>query len=256
MSLEILRRQARLQAHLTARQFQIRYRRSLLGWLWAFIQPLSRLAIFAFVFTRVIPLGIEDYPSFLFTGIIAWSWFSSGVLSSTSAPLHLSYLLFHPTVHRFTIPVVSVASETMDFLAALPLLWIFTTATTDGSSSVLWFLPVIMVVQFTLMVGLGALLSTAHVYTRDIQRVVEVALSLGFYVTPVFYHPEQIPEGLRWLSDINPMAHIIRAYRLVLLDGRLPDLGEFSWLALACAAVWIAGFYLYGQASRWFVDEL
>ena len=251
-----LARQARLQGHLTLRQFQIRYRRSLLGWLWAFVQPLSRLAILSFVFTQVIPLGIENYPAFLFTGIVAWSWFSSGLISANSAPMHLRHLLLQPSVHRFALPVVSVASDTLDFLAALLLLLVFTTLTAGGPGLALWFLPVIMVVQFILIAGLGALLSTAHVYVRDIQRVVEVALALGFYITPVFYSPDQIPAGLRWVVHVNPMAHIISAYRTVFLEGRLPDLYRFGGVAAGCAAIAAVGFYVFERSSRTFVDEL
>ena len=144
------------------REFKLRYRRSVLGWLWAFVQPLTRLAILTFVFTQVIPLGIDNYPVFLFSGIIAWTWFSNGIVSATASPLALRYLLFQP-VRRFIVPTVSVASDSIDFVLALPVLLGFAAVAGGQLGWNLLFLPVIMTVQFALVVGLGAILATAHV---------------------------------------------------------------------------------------------
>ena len=245
----------RLQAHLVAREFRLRYRRSVLGWLWAFVQPLSRLAILTFVFTQVIPLGIDNYPVFLFSGIISWTWFSNGIVSATASPLALRYLLFQP-IRRFIVPTVSVASDSIDFLLALPVLLGFAAVAGGRLGWTLLFLPVIMTVQFALVVGLGAILATAHVRVRDVQRIVEVILTLGFYVTPVLYQPRNLPERFQWLADVNPMAHLIAAYRLVIVDGVLPDLREFSIVALVCGSLAVLGYLVYGRFSSKFVDEL
>ncbi len=244
-----------LQAHLVAREFRLRYRRSVLGWLWAFVQPLTRLAIFTFVFTRVIPLGIDNYPVFLFSGIIAWTWFSNGIISATTSPLALRYLLFQP-IRRFIVPTVSVASDSIDFVLAFPILLAFAVIAGGRLEWSLLFVPVIMVVQFALVVGLGALFATAQVWVRDVQKVIEVFLALGFYITPVFYQPDQIPEGFRWMAELNPMAHLIAAYRVVIIEGVLPDLAGFSVVALLSGAIAALGYLVYGRFSASFVDEL
>ncbi len=245
----------RLQAHLVAREFRLRYRRSVLGWLWAFVQPLTRLAILTFVFSQVIPLGIDNYPVFLFSGIVAWTWFSNGIVSATASPLALRYLLFQP-VRRFIVPTVSVASDSIDFVLALPVLLGFAAVAGGRLGWNLLFLPVIMTVQFALVVGLGAILATAHVRVRDVQRIVEVILTLGFYLTPVLYQPGHLPERFQWLADANPMAHLIAAYRLVIIDGVLPDLREFSLVALGCGSLAVLGYRVYARFSTKFVDEL
>jgi lipopolysaccharide transport system permease protein len=245
----------RLQAHLVAREFRLRYRRSVLGWLWAFVQPLARLAILTFVFTQVIPLGIDNYPVFLFSGIISWTWFSNGVMSATASPLALRYLLFQP-IRRFIVPTVSVASDSIDFVLALPILLGFAVIAGGRLGWSLLFLPVVMTVQFALVVGLGAMLATAHVWVRDVQKIVEVALTLGFYVTPVLYQPGQVPERFQWIAELNPMAHLISAYRVVIIEGGLPNLREFAVVAFFCGAIATLGYFVYGRFSTKFVDEL
>lgn len=245
----------RLQAHLVGREFKLKYRRSLLGWLWAFAQPLSRLAIFAFIFTRVIPLGIPNYPLFLFTGIVAWTWFANGTLSAMASPLKLRFLLFQP-INRFILPNVSVASDLIDFLLALAVLGVFALASGTRLGWSLLFVPVIMVFQFLLIVGLGSLFATAHVWARDTQKIIEVLLTLGFYVTPVFYRASQIPERFRWMTELNPMAHLISAYRATIIEGVFPDPRSFTAAALGCVLAAGLGNLVYRQFSMRFVDEL
>src|SRR5918992_5088836 len=103
-----------LVTHLVAREFRLRYRRALFGWLWAVGSPIARLAILTYVFTRVLPLDIPNYPVFVFTGLIAWAWFSSGVSSATSSVIDRRDLLFRPGLSRPAVPVVSVLNDGFD----------------------------------------------------------------------------------------------------------------------------------------------
>ncbi|HYY44326.1 MAG TPA: ABC transporter permease, partial [Actinomycetota bacterium] len=117
-------------------------------------------------------------------------------------------------------------------------------------------LPVILGVQLMLTLGLGFALCAANVYFRDVRLFVDVATLLGWYITPIFYEPRSVPESFRFILDINPMAHLITAYRDILLYGRLPDFGSFALLTAACGAILGIGYLLYRAASPTFVDEL
>jgi lipopolysaccharide transport system permease protein len=244
-----------LVAHLVGREFRLRYRRAFLGWLWAIGSPLARLAILTYVFTRVLPLGIDNYPVFAFTGLIAWQWFAGGISSATTSAVDRRDLLFRPGLPRGAVPVVSVLTDGLDYIAALPVLLVFMLVG-DGVPLTALALPVVLFVQFLLTVGMGFALCTANVYVRDVNLFVGMTTLLGWYVTPVFYPPSEVPENYRFVLQLNPMAHLLDAYRAVLIEGRLPGLGTSIVLFTACSLIFAAGYLVYRRASPLFVDEL
>ena len=208
-----------------------------------------------FVFTTVLPLGIPNYPVFMFTGLIAWAWFSAGVASATSSAIDRRDLLFRPGVPRAAVPIVSVLTDAIDYFAALPVLIVFLLIG-DGVPATALALPVILAVQMMLTLGLGFALCAANVYLRDVRLFVDVALLLGFYLSPVFYDVGQIPAAYRFVPNLNPMAHLLSAYRNVLIDGQLPDPVSFAVLTAVCSGVLAVGYAIYRATSPSFVDEL
>lgn len=244
-----------LVTHLVAREFRVRYRQALLGWLWAVGSPLTRLVILTYIFTEVLPLGIENYAVFAFTGLIAWHWFSSGVSSACTSAVDRRELLLRPGIPRTAVPVVSVLVDGLDYLAALPVLAAFLLLG-EGLSPAVAVFPLILLFQFLLTAGFGFALCTANVYVRDVHLFVNVATLVGWYVTPVFYHPDAVPEGYRWVLHLNPMAHLLAAYRMILIHGVVPAVGEILGLGAICLVIFIAGYFIFRAASPLFVDEL
>jgi lipopolysaccharide transport system permease protein len=245
-----------LVTHLVGREFRLRYRRALFGWLWAIGSPLARLVILIFVFTRVLPLGIPNYPVFVFSGLIAWMWFSAGLSSATSSALDRRDLLFRPGLPRAAVPVVSVLTDGLDYFAALPILLLFLVLG-DGVPVTALALPVVLGVQLMLTLGLGYALCAANVYLRDVRLLVDIGTLLGFYLTPVFYSRESVTAANPLVLDLNPMAHLLAAYRAILLPpGHLPELGPFLVLSAFCAAVFVGGYAIYRRVSPSFVDEI
>jgi lipopolysaccharide transport system permease protein len=241
--------------HLVAREFRLRYRQAVLGWIWAIAQPLARFAVLAFLFTQVVRLDIAHYPAFLFSGLLSWSWFSSGLSSATASAVDRRDLLFRPGVPRVTVPVISVLADGLDLVAALPVLGLFLLAG-PGLHLAILALPGVMAVQALLTLGLGLMLCSLHVYLRDTKLLVDTALVLGFYLTPVFYTAQSVPARYRPLIDLNPMTHIVQAYRQVLVNGHLPTEPSFQLTALASMAVFVIGLAVYHRLSPAFVDEL
>jgi lipopolysaccharide transport system permease protein len=241
--------------HLVLREVHLRYRRSVLGWLWSIAQPVARFLVLAFVFTTVLPLDVPNYAVFLFSGLIGWLWFSAGVVSATSSAVDRRDLLMRPGIPRMIVPVISVLTDATDYVAALPVLAVILLF--SGGIPVTWLLlPVVLLPMFMLILGLGYALCAGNVYVRDVKIVVGVATLLGFYVTPVFYTPEQIPERFRWLLDVNPVATLLSIQRDVLVEGVLPDgLQLLSSYAVGTVAL-VAGGLIYHRASHTFVDEL
>lgn len=241
--------------HLVGREFRLRYRRALLGWTWAIAEPLARFAVLVFLFTHLLPLDIPNYPAFLFAGIIAWSWFASGVASATTSAVDRRELFLRPELPRTIVPIVSVLTDFLDYLAAFPVLVVFLLAS-GGIPPTAILLPALLVTQFLLMLGIGYLLCAANVFLRDVRLMVSVVLMAMFYMTPVFYSASSIPPRYRVMIDLNPMAYLLAAYRDVLIEGRMPDGGTMIVLAAACVAICGLGYVVYGRASATFLDEL
>jgi lipopolysaccharide transport system permease protein len=244
-----------LVAHLVAREFRLRYRRPLFGWVWAVAEPLARLLVLSFLFSRLLPLDIPDYPAFLFTGLIAWTWFASGVSGATTAAVDRQDLLHRPGFPRAAVPVVSVLASGLDYLAALPVLAGFLLFS-GGIPLTASLLPFILAPQVLLTVGLGFALCACNVHLRDTRLVVNLALTVGFYVTPVFYSEADLGGRFSLFFDLNPMARLLAMQRDILVAGHLPDGSDFLLTTGLCAVVTLAGYAIFRTASPTLVDEL
>ncbi|MDQ1535077.1 MAG: lipopolysaccharide transport system permease protein [Actinomycetota bacterium] len=245
-----------LVLHLVSREFRLRYRRAFIGWIWSVGQPLLRFAVFAYVFTKVIHVGnIPEYPAFLFIGIVAWTWFASGLMSATSSVLLRSDLLLRPGVPRAAAPVVSVLTDMLDFVAALPIIAVFLLFS-GGIAPYALLLPVLMLIELLLILGIGMALCSANVYLRDVQIITGLVLLLGFYLTPVFYSRKLLPSTLTFFYDLNPVARLLGAYRDILIYHRYPATLPLLVVAAFSVAVFAAGYAIYHRASATFVDQL
>jgi lipopolysaccharide transport system permease protein len=244
-----------LVAHLVAREFKLRYRQAFLGWAWALAEPLMRFAVLSFMFTKILPLDIPNYSAHLFTGLIAWTWFSSGLISATNSAVDRQELFMRPDLPRAAVPVVGVLADGLDYLTALPIL-AFVLLQSGSITITALALPAVLAVQFFLTLGLGYFLCAANVYLRDVRHMVLVALSLLFYLTPIFYDLESVPANIQPVISMNPMTHLMDAYRAILIEGRLPAMGPFLTLAGGCVVLCLAGYAVYRQVSKSFLDEL
>jgi lipopolysaccharide transport system permease protein len=241
--------------HLVALEFRVRYSRSVIGWTWSILQPVSRLVILSFIFTRAIPLDIDNYAAFLFVGLVSWQWFSSGVSASTNSLVGQSGLLSRPGLHLAVLPTVAVLSAALDAFVALLILLVFLMFTVGISASIV-LLPVLIVLQFMLIVGVGALLCVANVYSRDVRLLVDLLLVLGFYLTPVFYKYELLPDEVQQVVALNPMTWMIGVQRAVLIGGDLPGTATVVKLVVICCVLFGAGIVVFHRTSHSVIDEL
>ena len=245
-----------LLRELLVREIKLRYERSFLGVAWSILNPLAQILIFTFLFRFVFRLDIPNYPVFVFTGVLAWNWFRDGLMLTTSAMTSNRELIRQPGFPLPVLPVVTVVTPLIDLLAALPVLVLFLVLGGGRLTAAILALPLVMAVEFLLILGLGYLLASVHVTFRDMRHVLGVGLMFLFYLTPVFYSADMIPEALQPLYNLNPMAHLIGAYRTILLEGTLPDWRPLLILAVGvCALLWV-GWAFFVRASDHFVEEL
>ncbi|HET6305054.1 MAG TPA: ABC transporter permease [Myxococcota bacterium] len=233
-----------LTLHLVARDLASRQRGSLLGWLWSLAPPLLQLVLVHFLFTRVVPLGVENYALFLLTGILAWSGFSRGLAAATDSLEANRSLVLRPGFPTPLLPLVAVLVAFVDQCLALPILLV-AVAATSGLAPAVALLPALLAIQLALTTGLAWCLAPLQVFLRDTRHLVGIALSLGFWITPIFYAPRRLPDALGFLHDANPMAQLIAAQRAILLHGTLPDAAPLALVAGLSLVLLVAGFAVF-----------
>lgn len=244
-----------LVVHLALREIASAHRFTLLGWLWPLVRQLAQLAVLVVVFSTFLDLGIEHFAVYVFSGLVAWSWFSTSLYEACGAIAGRRHLVLQPGLPTITLPVVATAVPLVDLLMALPVLLIM--AATQGLLS--WWallLPVIVAVQFVLTVGLAWIVASVTVYMRDTPNVVGVGLTMLFYFTPVFYSLDRVPQPYHDILYLNPMVALLDAYRDVLMEGRPPGAAAMVALGVGATSVAAIGCLVFRRLRDGFVDEL
>ena len=232
------------------------YKDSFLGMVWTVINPLAQLLIYVFLFRIVLSLDIPRYSSFAFTGVLVYTWFQSALSDATSVIRDNADLVALPGFSVPILPVISVATTLINFGIALPLLLLIIAIDGTTWSLSLTALPVLLLLQFVFTLGLAYLAAAANVYVRDVEHLLGVALQLYFFLTPIFYALDAVPAAYQWVYTINPMAHLITAYRDVLLHGTAPDWSVLGVLALVSMTLLGLGMRVFSTASRRFLEML
>ena len=241
---------------LVGRDMKLRYKRSILGVAWSLLTPLAQLAVFYLTFDVLLPLNIPNYPAFLFSGLLAWNWFQGSLYQATSAIVDNRELMKRPGFPAAILPAVTVSSNLIHFLLALPILFIFLLLGGTGLTSAVLALPLVIAIQFILTLSLAYFTATFYVTFRDTQHLLGVVLNLLFFLTPVFYKSSDLPSQYQTLYHLNPMVHLIESYRAILLTGILPDGISLLLLTVVAIAILALGYYVFRKASDHFVDHL
>ncbi len=179
---------------LVDRDMKLLYKRSLLGIAWTLINPLLQLMVFVFVFQVILPVNIPQYSSFVFIGLLVWTWFQNSLFQATGVIISNRALIRQPGFPNEILPVVTVLTGLIHFILALPVLFIFLMI--DGvqfQPILLLLLPILQTIQFVLTVSLSYFLAALNVTFRDTQHTLGVLLQLWFYVTPIFYAVKNVP---------------------------------------------------------------
>jgi ABC-type polysaccharide/polyol phosphate export permease len=248
---------------LVARDLKARYRGSVLGFFWSFINPLLLLSIYSFVFATVLPARIDDdglrpYALFMFCGILPWTWFSSSILESSNVLIAGGNLIKKVLFPAEVLPFVTVLANMVHFVLGLPILAVFLIYYQRPLDPIelLWF-PVIVAVQLLLLLGLSLFVSALTVHFRDLKDILGNLLTFWFFATPIIYPMSQAPQEYRWLLNLNPMTHLAISYQEVLFY--IGPHGHWKWLmALLVASLFVffAGYFVFDRLRDSFAEEV
>lgn len=245
-----------LLVDLVVRHFRARYTDSMLGLVWAVVNPLMQLLTFYFLFQVVMSLEIPRYTSFAFIGLIVWGWFSSTLTDSVKVLKSSREVIEQPGFPALVLPFVSVATNMVDFLIALPIVGIIILFEDHPFHSTLVALPIIVAIQFAFTLGLAYIVAGVNAAFRDTQHLLGVLLRLYFFLTPIFYALDSIPERYLPFFVLNPMTQIIEAYRAVLMEGTMPQWIPLLLVAGLSSLSITLGMRVYRWAQYRYLEEL
>lgn len=261
-----------LFSNLALRELRAKYRRSILGWTWSMLNPLSTMVIYTIVFKYFLhanpppgnPSGVDQYSVWLLCALLPWIFFQNCVNGSIAALLGNSNLIKKTYFPRALLPAASTAANLVMHLIEMSVLLVVLLAFSNWRA--LAFLPLTLCfigIMAIFALGFGLLFSVVNVYFRDVEHFTSILFLIWMYLTPLVY-PETFLtqhrpiEGISLLAifKVNPMTDFAECFRSTLYDGRFPPLGPTVYVIGFSLAILAIGFYVFGRLEGRLAEEL
>lgn len=245
-----------LLGQFVVRDIKIKYRRSVLGYLWSLLNPLLMMLVLTAVFSNFFKFDIPNFPVYLLSGQILFGFLSEGSSAAMSSISENGALIRKVYIPKYMFPLSRVTSSFVTLLFSLVALVIVMLATGSSFSliTLLFPLPLIYVYIFTL--GMGLLMSTLAVFFRDMTHLFSVLLTLWMYMTPIIYPISMVPDFVKDIITYNPMYYYVELFREIILYNQLPTL-ELNLICLACSiATLVFGLFVFYKNQHKFVFHL
>jgi lipopolysaccharide transport system permease protein len=244
------------------REFQLKYRNSLLGAAWTLLNPLAMISVYTVVFAEIMRSrlpGVESrfaYSIYLCAGILAWGLFAEIVGRSQTMFLDNANLIKKLQFPRLCLPVIVLVNAALNFAIIFGIFTAFLVVSGNFPGKVFFTLPLVWAVQILFALGLGVLLGVLNVFFRDVGQLFTIVIQFWFWLTPIVYSVRILPEAMQRLIRLNPMTPLVGAYQSVLVNGKSPDwsslLPVFALAVVLCAL----GMRLFRKRVGEMVDEL
>jgi len=262
-----------LIGNLVIRDLKVRYKNSVLGFLWSLLNPLLLMLVFTVVFTVMLPnYSVPSFPAFVLCGLLPWNFFTTSIMTSVTSISGSGHLVKKVYFPREVLTISNVLANFVNFLLALPVLFGLMAAFGIPFTAWLLYLPLIMVVELLFTMGVSLVLATLNVFYRDTAVIMEVLVQAWFFLTPVFYPIDLLPataKVLGWtfplrraLYIVNPMASIIASYRSILygnVDGSPPTAPGWDFFlrtAITALLAFVIGYAVFRRHSSRFAEEV
>ncbi len=240
---------------LVGRHLRARYRGSILGFVWSFLNPLCLLAVYSFVFLYYMRFdSIENYSLFLFVGLLPWLWFSSGLLESVGSISGGGNLITKSLFPPHILPLVSVLTNLVHFLLAIPVLILFMLFSgVMPQLSLAWF-PLVVFIELIFLAGLALMFSALNVQFRDVQHVLGNVMTFWFFLCPILYSVATIPDKFKPTIYLNPVALYTIMYRRIFLEGVSPGAMEVCLGILFAVVTFVLGNWVFNKCRDEFAE--
>ena len=244
--LSIIRELERYKALLFAlvtRHLHMRYRGSVLGFLWSFLNPLMLMLVYVLVFRFYIRFeDVSEYTFYLFVGLLPWLWTTSALSEGAASIVSSGHLVTKSMFPAHILPLVAVVTTATHFLLTLPILFGYMAIQGLPFHLTLLLLPAVIGMHFVLLYGMVLALGSLNVQFRDVQHVLANVLTLLFFLCPILYPVDRVPAEFRATIDLNPFALLTLCYHAVVIEGVLP-----AWQAVATVLAFALAALLVGE---------
>ena len=249
----LLRKYRPLLDQLVLRDLKVKYRRSILGYLWSLLNPLLMMCVMTLVFSYVFRFSVENYPVYVIIGQTVWNFFFESTNMAMSSILNNGALIRKVYIPKLIFPISRVASSfvTMIFsLAAILIVMIFTGV---QFTPALLMLPFVLLCLFLFCLGIGIALSALAVYFRDMMHLYGVLTTAWMYFTPIFWTVDILPANVLPLIQLNPLVHYISYFRSLVLEGAVPPFSEHVICLTLSLIVLAGGIALFRRTQKNFI---
>lgn len=245
-----------LLQNLILKDFRIRYRNMSLGVLWSVINPLVMITVFNVVFTKFFPSPAPNYPLFLLCGIVPFNFFSTAWAAGTNSIVDNAPFIKRVPAPREVFPISSVLSVSVHALIQIALLVVFAIAA-GRYPNINWvWLPVVWMLLIAFACGLVLMSCSLNVYVRDTRYVVESAITILFWLVPVFYPLTFVPPQYHSIYLLNPVACTVVAIRSIVIDGAPPSADILLRLAVSASITYVMGWFVFRSLKARFYNYL
>ncbi len=248
-----------LVGNLVLRDLKVRYKNSLLGILWSWLNPLLMMLVFTFVFTVMWGNATPNYHILALSGLLPWNYFTGAVMGGMTSITNGGHLLKKVYFPREVLPLSIILSNLVNYVMALPVFLVLALLAGQGPWATWLLLPLPLLVETLFILGLVLILATLEVFYRDTHMVMDVLMTAWFFLTPIFYRVEQFPEQAHLLGVafnprallllVNPMAAVVTNFQDVLYHGALLHLPQLGFAALIALVLCGLGYGFFHAKS-------
>ncbi len=233
-----------------------RYKNSILGVMWSFLNPLLQLAVYAVIFGALLAGGDPTYHIYICVALIPWTYFTTAITQSAFTIIGNGDIIKKVYFPREILPISVVTSGAVNFVISTIIILAFVLFAGLGITKYIVLYPVILLIQYVLLLGISFIVSSITVYFRDLEHIIGVVLMAAFYGTPIVYKLEQLPANLQVVMQLNPMTHLINAYRDIFYYQQMPNLKALGLLAIISIVLTIVGYFIFKKLQKGFAEEL
>lgn len=242
---------------LVKRDLRGRYKGSVLGFFWTFLNPLLQLLVYTFVFSIIMRAGIEDYYLFLFVALVPWTYFATCVSGGSGCIVGQVNLVNKIYFPREVLPISYVISQLINMLLSFLVVFVVLFISGKGFNFLVWPYLIVVILQETLLAfGITLFVSAISVYFRDMIYFLNIIVMAWQFMTPIMYSVDMVPERLRGLFYLNPMTPIIVAYRDIFYYKKAPELQDFILGTVVGIIILVIGWISFEKLKRRFAEVL
>lgn len=233
-----------------------RYKNSILGILWSFLNPLLQLAVYSVIFGALLAGGDKTYHIYICVALIPWTYFTTTITQSAFTIIGNGDIIKKVYFPREILPISVVTSEAVNFLISTVIIFAFVIFSGIGITKYILVYPLIFIAQYLLLLAISFIVSSVCVYVRDLQHFIGIFLQLLFYATPIVYSIDTLPPEAAWILNLNPMTYIIEGYRDIFYNQTMPDVQSILILIGIVLVAIVIGYLIFNKLQKGFAEEL